>query len=76
MSALETISDDLFNILYLAWKLLQPKCFSVLYLAWKSFQLKSEENPRSSLCPFQKRPDWSLKQKASRTFHGYIWYFK
>ena len=26
--------------------------------------------------PFQKISDWSLEKKASRTFHGYIWYLK
>ena len=30
----------------------------------------------SIYCPFQKISDWSLEKKASRTFHGYIWYFK
>ena len=40
------------------------------YFSW------SQENSRSSLCPVQKRSDQSVKKKASRTFHGYIWYFK
>ena len=39
--------------------------FNFLYSACKLFQT-NWENPR----------DWSLKEKASRTFHGYIWYFK
>ena len=31
MSALETISAEVFNILYSAWKLFQPKCLVFIF---------------------------------------------
>ena len=39
--------------------------FNIFYSAWKLFQPKQEN-----------LLDWSLKKKASKTVHGYIWYFK
>ena len=64
-------SAEVFNILYSA-DTISAEVFNMLHPAWK---LLKWGKSRPSLCMFLKRSDKSLEKKASRTFHGYIWYF-
>ena len=67
MSVLETISDKVFNIFLFGMETTSAEVFNILYSAWK-FAFSPLSVPEEV-----RLEPW---EKTSRTFHGYICYFR